>query len=149
MSSSLKAPLGRLLFAPGQHKVYIDFIVYDNAAEMQAAARIDGEPPCAADMRACCRWDYDSEGPRYGEILMHRDDLSLGVLAHECTHAALCFAKHYVMQAEAVQAMSADAQDEYFDEATAQMVGELFDQALRLLKQSNEECNQEWRGAEL
>lgn len=128
----------KLKFAPDQHPHCIGLVMVATVAEMCAILEtLDGEhvllpeagggPP----MAVCC---YNHDGPvEFGFVMFAEETLSVGVMVHELSHAALRFVSDKVMTSANVQAKSEQEQNDYFDEALAHTIEALTEQAFPIL----------------
>lgn len=133
----VKCRIGRLLFAPGEHRNGMDLVVVDTLAQLLEALaawagahkvdRLDG------DVEACCCYDFEAPGPVHGFLIFAREKLTRAHVVHECVHAGMIFVQTQVGHSSAVLAMSEDEREEYCDEACAQTVEKLFEQAEAIL----------------
>ncbi len=121
----------QILFSP-QHKHFINVEIVGSLEELaqkwhhEQSARNCQPEPMGEDTGAFCVFDHESETEDLGVIYFW--NTVRRVIAHECVHAALSFLDCKVMVSKAVEVMSQDDQYEYYQEALAIIVEELFGQ---------------------
>lgn len=136
----MKTPsfLTELYFAPGQHPHYIGLVIVPTLAEMhQILESLGGMTPHVPEAgggppRAAYYCDHDGS-TKLGFTIFSGENLDPGILVHELTHAASHFVNCFVMTSATVQAKSEEEQQDYYEEALAHTVENLFDQAFEYI----------------
>jgi len=109
-----------------QHKIFAEVRVFDNQSELKKFWR--DKKSWSHEIKAFVIYHYGAKNNTPAKIFFARECLSMGTIAHECSHAALNFIHDKVMPSETVSKMTLEEQGEYYDEAMATVVGNLFDQ---------------------
>lgn len=129
----------KILFSPDQHPHFINVTFVDNLAELENQWNIHQnkysedsvqKEPFDFSTGAFCAFNHEGKED-LGDIIFF--ERSLQVIAHECTHAALSFVDCRVMSSSVVMAMPKEDQYEYYQEAIATTVENLFGQIEKLL----------------
>lgn len=130
----------RILFSPNQHPHFLNLTIVDSVEELSEHWEYiktkypEGEvlsEEFDLSIGAFCAYNYGS-GEDLGDIVFY--NMTYPVVAHECTHAAISFFDHKISQSKVVLAMSQDEQHEYYHEALATTVENLFAQIQEIME---------------
>jgi len=124
---------GVLYFAPGQHENFVRLIVVRTPAELLAAVERWSGEKADADALAYCCFDHSSMGPNHGFLIFSTKHLTRAIVVHECLHAAFNFVGQHVMKSAECVAMGEEEAGTYCEEAIANVIEKLFEQADALL----------------